>query len=231
MTANMAHETSSEITANELAQKTGKGVDGIRIKYSALFAEGHPLFVAKFDRHAPLSPEQIEILSPAKRGQEKSRTHKAGTSAQGVEKSAPALLERSVREWPLWVALVLTVVASVFNMAQVTGALKSQSVSAWAWTLVFSAAPFLLIYSRIGGFWKWFSIFGAMTYTGFCNAMAIFGATTAMDKGFILIPTVFLEAVTNFANTGYMGTARFISIAMAVIIAGIEFTAFKNLSK
>lgn len=230
MQANMAHEIESEETANTLAQKRGIGVDGIRIKYSALFAEGHPLFVAKFDRHAPLSPEQIEVLSPAKKGANSKQTT-VGRSAHGAVKSAPALLERPVREWPLWTALALTVIASVFNMAQVTGALKSSSVSAWAWTLVFSAAPFLLIYSRIQGFWKWFSIFGAMSYTGFCNAMAIFGATTAMDKGFILIPTVFLEAVTNFANTGYMGTARAISVAMAVIIAGIEFTAFKNLAK
>lgn len=231
MQANMAHETTSEETANTLAQKRGIGVDGIRIKYSALFAEGHPLFVAKFDRHAPLSPEQIEVLSPVKRGAQKSNIPMAGKSAHGAVRSAPALLEKPVREWPLWTALALTVIASVFNMAQVTGALKSSSISAWAWTLVFSAAPFLLIYSRIQGFWKWFSIMGAMSYTGFCNAMAIFGATTAMDKGFILIPTVFLEAVTNFANTGYMGTARAISVAMAVIIAGIEFTAFKNLAK
>lgn len=226
----MAHEMQSEITANDLAQKLGKGVDGIRIRYSALFAEGHPLFVAKFDRHAPLSPAQIEALSPSKNRNKKASVPDLDVT-KGRSKEAATILENKVREWPLWVALALTVGASVFNMAQVTGALKSQSVSAWAWTLVFSAAPFLLIYSRIGGFWKWFSIFGAMSYTGFCNAMAIFGATTAMDKGFILIPTVFLEAVTNFANTGYMGTARFISIAMAVIIAGIEFTAFKNLSK
>jgi len=106
MTANMTHETSSEITANDLAQKLGKGVDGIRIKYSQLFAESHPLFVAKFDRHAPLSPEQIEILSPAKRGMENSRTHKAGTSAQGVEKSAPALFASSDWTWQTWVFVV-----------------------------------------------------------------------------------------------------------------------------
>jgi len=231
MQANILHETPGEITANDLAQKLGKGVDGIRIKYSRYFAEGHPLFAAKFDRNAPLSPEQIQILAPQKKGAQKSNIPMAGRSAQGAVKSAPALLEKPVREWPLWIALALTVVASTFNMAEVTGALKSGSIPSWSWTLVFSSAPFLLIYSRISGFWKWFSIIGAMAYTGFCNAMAIFGATTAMDKGFIMIPTVFLEAVTNFANTGYMGTARAISVAMAVIIAGIEFTAFKNLSK
>ena len=231
MQANIVHEISGEETATTLAAKLGKGVDGIRIKYSALFAEGHPLFAAKFCRHAPLTPEQIEILEPPKKGATKSITPKAGGNATGAVRSAPSRPLKEVREWPLWIALALTVAASVFNMAEVTGALKSNSVAAWSWTLVFSAAPFLLIYSRIEGFWKWASILGAMSYTGFCNAMAIFGATTAMDKGYVLVPTVFLEAVTNFANTGYMGTARLLSVSMALIIAGIEFTAFKNLSK
>lgn len=106
MQANMAHETYSEITANELAQKLGKGVDGIRIKYSQLFAESHPLFVAKFDRHAPLSHEQIEILSPVKRGLEKSNIPKAGKSAQGAGKSAPTLFASSDWTWQTWVFVV-----------------------------------------------------------------------------------------------------------------------------
>jgi hypothetical protein len=231
MQSEVTHEINGEYTANTLAEKLGRGVDGIRIKFAELRKAGDSDFAMEFDRHAVLSPRQIMKLAPVKKDGGKANDIKVGRSAQGVAKVAPALLERPVREWPLWCALALTVIASVFNMAQVTGALKSSSVSSWAWTLVFSAAPFLLIYSRIQGFWKWFSIIGAMSYTGFCNAMAIFGATTAMDKGYILIPTVFLEAVTNFANTGYMGTARAISVTMAAIIAGIEFTAFKNLAK
>lgn len=66
MQAEIIHEAHSEETANTLAQKLGRGVDGIRIKYSALSSEGHPLFAAKFDRHAPLSEDQIQILFPKK---------------------------------------------------------------------------------------------------------------------------------------------------------------------
>ena len=111
MQANMSYEITGEETANTLAQKWGIGVDGIRIKYSALFAEGHPLFVAKFDRHAPLLPEQIEILTPSKRGSQKNNIPKAGKSVQGAEKSAPALLEIGIKTPFMWRAMLFVFIA------------------------------------------------------------------------------------------------------------------------
>jgi len=237
---NLAHEMDSEITAKELAKREKVSVRAIGIPYAKLRAEGNPLFAAKFDCNAPLSPEQIAILRPGKmtvKTSPKKNTESAATFAADVTmrtergRSNEAAPQGNGRRWPLWIVLTATVVASAANMAEVTGAVKSGSTSAMAWTFVFSATPFFLIYARIGGFWKWFSIVGAMAYTGFCNAIALFGSMTAMDKGYILSPTIFLEAVTNFANTDYMNTARTFSLIMAIIIAGIEFAAFKNLAK
>jgi hypothetical protein len=110
MQANMSHEIEIEETANTLAQKRGIGVDGIRIKYSALFAEGHPLFVAKFDRHATLSPEQIEILTPSKKGANTKQTT-VGRSARGAEKADPALLDSSPKKPLMWRAMVFVFLA------------------------------------------------------------------------------------------------------------------------
>ena len=104
MQANMAHEAPGEITANDLAQKLGKGVDGIRIKYSALFAEGHPLFVAKFDRHAPLSPAQIEVLSPSKNRNKKASVPDFDVTKGRSKEAAPIF--KMGWTWQTWVFVI-----------------------------------------------------------------------------------------------------------------------------
>ena len=116
MQANMAHEIDSEITANDLAQKLGKGVDGIRIKYSRLFAEGHPLFVAGFDRHAPLSPEQIQILAPEKRGQKASIPKAGKKTGEPTFRPQPSLSE-SPLTWKAWVFIACAFVLVIGHAA------------------------------------------------------------------------------------------------------------------
>jgi len=148
-----------------------------------------------------------------------------------------ALAEKAVnaidkpRRWPLWVALVITAGASVPNMVEVTTAMKGSSLVAWAMTAVFTLIPGLLIAARLRGLLWGIVVVGVMGYTAFCNASAIFGGLTALDKGYILQPTVFLEAVTNMLNTDYLNTARYLSALMALLIGAIEFVAFKNLAK
>jgi hypothetical protein len=126
--------------------------------------------------------------------------------------------------------MIITAGASVPNMIEVTTAMKGSGLVAWSLTACFTFVPFLLIMARVGG-WGWPVVIGVMAYTCFCNTAAIFGGLTALDSGYILKPTVFLEAVTNLLNTDYMGTARALSFLMALLIGCIEFVAFKNLSK
>jgi hypothetical protein len=137
----------------------------------------------------------------------------------------------SVRRWPLWVALIVTAGASVPNMVEVTTAIKGSSLVAWALTAVFTVVPGLLIAARLRGFLWFFVVVGVMGYTAFCNATSIFGGLTALDKGYILQPTVFLEAVTNLLNTDYLNTARAIAYFMALALGTIEYIAFKNLAR
>lgn len=135
------------------------------------------------------------------------------------------------RRWPLWAALAITAGASVPNMVEITTAMKSSGLVAWALTGVFTLIPGLFIAARLRGLLWGFVVVGVMGYTAFCNASAIFGGLTALDHGYILKPTVFLEAVTNMLNTDYINTARALSASMALLIGAIEYVAFKNLSK
>lgn len=110
MQANMQHEIQGEETATTLAAKLGKGVDGIRIKYSSLFAQGHPAFAQKFDRHAPLTAEQVQILAPQKGTQAKNT--RTAESARGAEKSAPPQpVKTALKNWRVtafvWMAFIL----------------------------------------------------------------------------------------------------------------------------
>ena len=137
----------------------------------------------------------------------------------------------TVRKAPLWAALALTAGASVPNMLDVTFAMKSSYLVSICLTMAFTSAPFLLIMARVKGVFAWMVVVGVMGYTGFCNTASIFGGLTALDVGYVLKPTVFLESVTNLLNTDYLNTARALSGLMALFIGSIEFVAFKNLSK
>lgn len=137
----------------------------------------------------------------------------------------------TVRKAPLWLTLALTAGASVPNMFQVTFAIKHDALISCFLTGALTVAPFLLIMSKVRGFFPMAVVLSVMLYTGFCNATSIFGGLTALDVGYVLKPTVFLEAVTNLLNTDYLNTARGLSALMALLIGAIEFVSFKNIAK
>lgn len=229
-----------EMTAKELAKKEGVTVRAIGIPFAKLHREGNPLFPLPFSQSLQLSPEQIEALRPKRTATKKTRTDTAPPAVNiamiddaGRSKEAAPNVEpkEPTRRWPLWVSLFVTAGASVPNMVEVTTAIKGSTVTAWALTAVFTAVPALLIAARLRGFLWGAAVAGAMGYTAFCNASAVFGGLTALDKGYILQPTVFLEAVTNMLNTDYLNTARAIAAATALMIGAVEFVAVKNLSK
>ena len=239
---NLAHEIDHEMTAKELAKRERVSVRAIGIPYAKLRAQGHPLFASQFDCNASLSQAQIEILRPGKLTTKtkpkvqiptaavtETAQHSMSLEAGPVNVSAPQKVP-TIRRWPLWAAMIITAGASVPNMVEVTTAMKGSGLVAWSLTACFTFVPFLLIMARVGG-WAWPVVIGVMGYTAFCNTAAIFGGLTALDSGYILKPTVFLEAVTNLLNTDYMGTARALALLMSLLIGCIEFVAFKNLAK
>ena len=225
----------SEMTAKELAKSERVTVRAIGIPFAKFHREGHPLFPVKFSQDLQLSPEQIEALRPKRAPVKKSKTDTAPPAVIAmIDAGRPNEVAPNVvplRRWPLWAALAITAGASVPNMVEVTVAIKGSAPTAYALTAVFTAVPALLITARLRGFLWGFSVAGAMGYTAFCNASAVFGGLTALDKGYILQPTVFLEAVTNMLNTDYLTTARAIAAFTALIIGAVEFVAVKNLSR
>lgn len=225
-----------EMTAKELAKKEGVTVRAIGIPFAKLHREGNPLFPVPFSQSLQLSPEQIEVLRPKRAPVKKTRTDTAtqAVNIAMIDAGRPNEVAPNVvplRRWPLWAALAITAGASVPNMVEVTVAIKGSAPTAYALTAVFTAVPALLIAARLRGFLWGVSVAGAMGYTAFCNASAVFGGLTALDKGYILQPTVFLEAVTNMLNTDYLNTARAIAAFTALIIGAVEFVAVKNLSR
>lgn len=206
------------------------------------FRDGkHPHFVGRFNRFAELSPIQAAVLrgedlalstaADKSEGMAPSTTIVGGTLEQGPPNEVAPREADEARKWPLWVAFVCTAGASVPNMFEVTHAVKGSGLVAYSLTAAFTIVPFLLIMSRVQGLFGWLVVVGVMAYTAFCNTAAIFGGLTALDSGYILKPTVFLEAVTNLLNTDYLNTARYLAALMALLIGAIEFVAFKNLSK
>lgn len=232
------HET---ITARKLCEITNTDSDTMRMRFAKLRKTKPVIFPTAWRIDGALTPEQISALVAAgerKGGAAKDGALPAVETARPVEnkpKQEPILPVASaasgVRKWPLWAAFTVTSGASIPNMLEVTLALKGSSLMGYSLTAAFTLVPFLLVMSRVRGPLGWSVVVGVMMYTGFCNTTAIFGGLTALDSGYVLKPTVFLEAVTNLLNTDYLNTARYLSGIMALIIGAIEFVAFKNLSK
>lgn len=234
------HET---VTARQLCEMTGEAPDTLRMRYAKLRKTNPALFASPWRIDGELMPDQITALIQAgeRKGSAPKKTESAASFAADIamtpepgqpnEVAPQGLAGGNVRRWPLWIALAITAGASVPNMVEVTTAMKGSGLVAWAMTGVFTLIPGLLIAARLRGLLWGIVVVGVMGYTAFCNASAIFGGLTALDHGYILQPTVFLEAVTNMLNTDYLNTARALSALMALLIGAIEFVAFKNLAK
>lgn len=230
--AKTARNEMAKESIREICEKTGESPDKFRMRWNAL-REMHPhIFASPFDRNAKLSDEQLSLLIV-----------KSKTSLKRVKKAAPSVMPgaaphaKNIQEsaapvkWPLWSALLLAASASIPNMLEVTYALKANSLVTAGLTLSFTATPGLLIYSKYGNGLRWLTVGLIMAYTAFCNMSAIFGGLTGLNAGYIIKPTVFLEAVTAFFDSDYLVTARLLSGSMALIIGLIELLAFKGLAK
>ena len=230
----------NETTAKELGESTGVKPDTFRMRWNRLRETKPEHFACSFDVNAPLSPVQIEYLLNAGKNQMPQLSKKPIENSV-LDNPAPAATVGAVfkpntkpsglTKWPLWAAFIITAGASIPNMVEVTQAIKGSGLVAWSLTFAFTLSPFLLILSRAKGLFKWAVVIGVMGYTAFCNTASIFGGLTSLDKGYIMHPTVFLEAVTNMLNTDYLNTARALAALMALLIGAIEFVAFKNLAK
>lgn len=233
----MIHETPGEITANDLAQKLGKGVDGIRIKYSALFAEGHPLFVAKFDRHAPLSPAQIEVLSPSKNRNKKASVPDFDVTKGRSKEAAPILLEAKktyIQSGLLLSVCALCATASVSNMLDISMQIKGVYWAACIITAIFTLSPFAVFYAGVKAWVSWLVSGICIGYEVFCNSVGIYRGLSGLGRGLpyeVWEPGGFIDSVSRVTTIGFKPCALGISFTMAGIIAGLFLVCLNELKK
>lgn len=233
--ANITHETGGALRVRlgvqpRTFQKVWKRTFGYAFESGRIVTPLElEIIEAKYLKQVEEKPEP----KPRAKAQPKELSHSAKDSIipeqVPVKVSGPQKVT-AVRRFPLWVALIVTAGASVPNMVEVITAIKGSGLVAWSLTACFTFVPFLLIMARVGG-WAWPVVIGVMAYTCFCNTAAIFGGLTALDSGYILKPTVFLEATTNLLNTDYLNTARVLAFLMSMIIGFIELVSFKKLAQ
>jgi len=229
-------EMHTNITARKLCEMTATKEDTLRMRFTKLRKSMPLAFPDPWRLDGELNPYQVEVLSNGwdRKGSAPKEKEDSTTDSMSLEQGRPNVVAPqkvdTMRRWPLWFALIITAGASVPNMVEVTTAIKGSGLVAWSLTACFTVVPFLLIMARVGG-WAWPVVIGVMAYTCFCNTAAIFGGLTALDSGYILKPTVFLEATTNLLNTDYLNTARVLAFLMSLLVGWIELVSFKKLAQ
>ncbi len=210
-----------------LAEKEGRTIDAIRKRFNTSFPG------ISFSADAELSPEMIAALSKGKAvSAEKSASGekivKPLLTPAGGKDRPPGKLKTPSHPWILYGLMAAPAVASIQNMHSVTGDLTGL-YSGIMLTAIFSLAPFAFIVVGLRGWFVKSLTLLMIAYECFCNVMRIYGGLTRF--GIDGYPTRFLGLVTDFCNSGTYATARFLSVFMALIAAGVFYAAYLSLNK
>lgn len=217
------------MTAIGIAEKEGRTIDAIRKRWNTSFPG------ISFDASAELSPEMITAISKEKAvSAEKSERGKNEFVELSIQKPAVPKVVSSVKlkkesqPWILYGLMAAPAIASIQNMHSVTGDLTGL-YSGIMLTAIFSLAPFAFIVVGLRGWFIKSLTLLMIAYECFCNVMRIYGGLTRF--GIDGYPTRFLGLVTDFCNSGTYATARFLSVFMALIAAGVFYAAYLQLNK
>ncbi len=178
----------------------------------------------------------MEILFPEKRNGKKNmetsvseeKIVKQLLTPAGGKDRPPVKLKAAPTPWILYGLMAAPAVASIQNMHSVTGDLTGL-YSGIMLTAIFSLAPFAFIVVGLRGWFVKSLTLLMIAYECFCNVMRIYGGLTRF--GIDGYPTRFLGLVTDFCNSGTYATARFLSVFMALIAAGVFYAAYLQLNK
>jgi hypothetical protein len=241
------HEKGETKTGRKIVEESGVSPDTFRMRLAKLKRAGHPIFrEISWSLDAEFTEAQAELLLSGRAKKVNVLIDNEGEfNGMGLANEPAPILQPSSRSkdpaknqqrtsdpvWPIWVVLLITGLVSVPQMYQITSEIKGAAgLTPIAWTAVLTAVPFLFVLARIKGVFAWIVLLMVMGYTAFCNATAIFAGLTHLDEGTVLRPTRFLEVVTNMLNAGYIGTARFLAVFMALLATLTELLAFSKLS-
>ena len=216
------------MTAKHIAENEGRGIDAIRKRWNTSFPG------ISFSADAELSPEMITAISKeravsAEKTVSEEKIVKLSIQQPAVPKVVPSVkLKKDSQPWILYGLMAAPAIASIQNMHSVTGDLTGL-YSGIMLTAIFSLAPFAFIVVGLRGWFVKSLTLLMIAYECFCNVMRIYGGLTRF--GIDGYPTRFLGLVTDFCDSGTYATARFLSVFMALIAAGVFYAAYLQLNK
>ena len=232
-------EAKERETAKSLCANTGEKIDTLRARWNSLSRMRPDLFAHPFDRNAPLSPEQIELLTKtAKEG-------KAQTPVlviEGLPKVAAPTIIPEVKPRKnygqiiaLAVAFVLPTVASMSNTYKVSHYLSNDATTSLCIMLVLSATPVLFMMGNVSRAVYWAVGGGVILVECFFNLsatyIALMGGMTYIFGQPTGVCSPFLDTVCRVTNGGYQQTALWLGLVVAVSIAATQLAAFYELKK
>ena len=152
--------------------------------------------------------------------------------AQPIE-ATPAQPVAPPADWPMWAIMGATTVATVQNMATVTGNLFNGDMwASWTLTALLSAVPFVVSLQKTVNAYAKALVAALVVAEIFCNMTRIYAGLTNFDTpGYMGYPTRFLGMVTDMLGSGTYPTARVLAGAIALIIAGIFAVSFQEINK
>ena len=156
----------------------------------------------------------------------------AVAATQPIE-ATPAQPVAPPAEWPMWAIMGATTVATVQNMATVTGNLFNGDMwASWTLTALLSAVPFVVSLQKTVNAYAKALVAALVVAEIFCNMTRIYAGLTNFDTpGYMGYPTRFLGMVTDMLGSGTYPTARVLAGAIALIIAGIFAVSFHEINK
>jgi hypothetical protein len=236
----------TRITARQFCELQGKDPDTIRMRFAKLRKTNPEVFPDSWQIDGELSEAQVAALIEA--GKRKGGAPAAiDTDYKGEvpdkgeiiktarPKEAAPILERKTNYYQvaaLAIAFIFPTIASGINTVNISHQLSSQSAVSYAILGMVSLTPILFIIARMERVGVIVAI-GVVAFEAFCNVAATY---LSLMGGMVYVFGVprgacspFLQNVVELTESAHKPTAVGIAIALAVLVSGVQLTAFWGL--
>jgi hypothetical protein len=235
----------SGLTIADICRETGKVPDNVGRAWRR--AHGKGLVSRPFAFSLIPTPHEcraVSALNSVAGAGEKSKAIKAPVKAVAVaqpravaatqptaEDAKPKAAQPA--EWPMWAIMLACTLATVQNMATVTGNVFNGDMwASWTLTALLSAVPFVVSLQKSVSTPAKALVAALVVVEMFCNMTRIYAGLTNFDTpGYMGYPTRFLGMVTDMLGSGTYPTARVLGASIALIVAGIFAVSFHAINK
>ena len=233
----------SGLTISDICRATGKVPDNVGRAWRR--AHGKGLVSRPFDASIVPTPDEcraVSALNSVAGVGEKPKVIKAPVKAvaqpRAVAATQPTTEDAKPEaaqpaEWPMWAIMLACTLATVQNMATVTGNIFNGDMwASWTLTALLSAVPFVVSLQKSVGTPAKALVAALVVVEMFCNMTRIYAGLTNFDTpGYMGYPTRFLGMVTDMLGSGTYPTARVLGASIALIVAGIFAVSFHAINK